>query len=139
MQHYFMSYGILVNFGEDHFIHQAAIFHNSTITTDEMDLGFNLNTNRVSPMEVEHQIKEISEVVGDRKRSPIFDPESCVRNLDNLNWAGFTYIHKEHDQDQPVIMFINDDKYVDLDKWKEISTERALATINKFAEPKEEE
>lgn len=139
MLHYFMSHGILVTYGEGRGIHQAAIFHDSNLTIDDIQPGFRLNTNGVPPMEVTHQVKEISEIIGDRERTGRFDPKCAVTQLDELNWAGFTYINKEHEQAQPVIMFINHDKYVDFNKWEEISTERALAIINQFAEPKVEE
>lgn len=136
---YFMDHGVLVTYGAGRVINHAAVFSNSSEEHSKENLGFILNNNRVPPQEVVTEFKEISELLDGREWTHRFDPEHTTKLLDELNWAGYAYTLNSSDPEQPTVMFINRDEFVDLAKWTEVSTQKALELINKFTEPKVEE
>lgn len=140
MNPYYMTIGVAVTYGRFNRLIHGAIFHREKEVPTEEVLGIDFNTNDVGAFPCPTQFKEISELLDGYERTSSFSPKHETFKLDELNWSGFCYkLIQSPDVEQPVIMFINDDRLIQEDLWNEISTQEALETINRFGQPKKEE
>lgn len=145
-KHYLMEHGVLVTYGKPQSCHMA-LFHDPKISYGTyLFHGMHLNTNSVPPFPVISSFKEISEIIDGRERTTSFSPSHVVTLLDTLNWAGFCYVEILADNANavvadrlPAIIFTDIDRYIELDKWEEISTQQAIEMINQYTTPKKEE
>lgn len=138
MKHYYMEHGVIVTHGSGPSCHMAVFTGSSVVKTFTAFKGRRLNTNGVEPFPVVNSFKEITEVIDGAERTSSFSPDHVVQLLDTLNWAGFCYLEKQSDS-LPIVIFAENDHYIDLNFWEEISTQKAIELINQYTIPKKEE
>jgi hypothetical protein len=128
--------GIVVTHGAGRGRPISALFvGHSELSVDEEAVGFDINNNDEANIKLLKPIdKSLEELMDDYQVSGRCDKLKDLRDqLDYLHWLGYAYVMKNYPDNlpgKPPLLVISNPRVVNLDIWKEISSEEVVREIN---------
>lgn len=128
--------GIVVTHGAGRWRPINALFIGHTdLSIGEEQIGFDINNNEEPHIKLIKPIDDnLEELLDNYEVSGRCDKVKDLRDvLDYLHWVGYAYIMKDYpdtDPGKPPLLVISNPRVVDLNIWKEISSESVIREIN---------